>query len=740
MISNLFLYTGVRKAPPPCRGRFPKRWRAGRYALGMLALLVNMSSAAGIEVNRVFEWSIRSTKSYADPFNEVEVDVLVSDSNGGTFKVPAFWSGSDLWRARVSFSKPGNFTLRALCSDSSNHSLTALRTNVTVVPYPGTNHLYRRGKVEIAADKKHFKYADGTPFLWLGDTWWMGLTRRLKWDEFKELTNDRVTKDFNTIQIVAGLYPDMPAFDERGLGDGGFPWATNYSTINPTYFDEAEKRVQHLCNNGLMPCIVGAWAYHLPWLGVERMKKHWRNVVARWGAYPVVWCVAGEGAMPYYLSDNKERDRAFQIKGWTDVARYIRQIDGHGRLITIHPTDFSRSQVEDASVIDFEMLQTGHGDRGSIPNTIETLRKTLAMEPRMPVINSEVCYEGIGGTCHDDVQRFFVWSCLLSGAAGHTYGANGIWQVNRREQPYGKSPHGGNWGTTPWDDAMRLPGSRQTGLARKLLEKFEWWKFEPHPEWATWDANTTLPKITWGDWIWFPEGDPAKNAPAEEPRFFRARFTVAPDPVRSATLRVAADDKCIVYLNGERIGSHNTWRTARELNVTKRLKPGENVVAVRAENVPAPQANPAGLLCGLELVGEHSARTLLVSDAAWRVSNIEQPGWTNLVFDDSAWKSAKIVARYGDKPWEKIPGPEHRKYAVPYAAGIPAMVRVFYLPEARRVVVRSIEPNSNYRARWFDPVTGAETGIGTVKANERGEWTPPVPPGGEQDWVLVLSR
>jgi hypothetical protein len=34
------------------------------------------------------------------------------------------------------------------------------------------------------------------------------------------------------------------------------------------------------------------------------------------GAYPVVWCLAGEGAMPYYLSTTKERDAAEQKQGW----------------------------------------------------------------------------------------------------------------------------------------------------------------------------------------------------------------------------------------------------------------------------------------------------------------------------------------------------------------------------------------------------------------------------------------
>ena len=32
------------------------------------------------------------------------------------------------------------------------------------------------------------------------------------------------------------------------------------------------------------------------------------------------------------------------------------------------------------------------------------------------------------------------WLCMMNGAAGHTYGANGIWQCNRKGQPHGASP------------------------------------------------------------------------------------------------------------------------------------------------------------------------------------------------------------------------------------------------------------------------------------------------------------
>ena len=114
------------------------------------------------------------------------------------------------------------------------------------------------------------------------------------------------------------------------------------------------------------------------------------------------------------------------------------------------------------------------------------------------------------------------WASVLSGAAGHTYGANGIWQVNRKDQPYGKSPHGGDYGHMPWDEAMKLPGSGQLGMAKRLLEKYPWQRFEPHPEWAAWEGGSAA-AVAWGDWIWYPEGDPAKDAPVAA-RYFRRTF------------------------------------------------------------------------------------------------------------------------------------------------------------------------------------------------------------------------
>ncbi len=444
-----------------------------------------MARRINCATNQATEWSFQSSEVYRDPFNALELDVIFSDESGNEWGVPAFWAGEEEWRIRFAPPHPGRYTYRSVCSDPENESLSNRTGELRAVEYRGDNPLIKHGSLRVSRDGRHLEHADGTPFFWLGDTWWMGLCRRLGWPEdFKLLAADRKELGFTVVQIVAGLYPDMPPFDQRGANEAGYPWERRYARINPAYFDMADLRIEWLVRTGLVPCIVGCWGYFLPWMGVAKMKQHWRYLVARYGCYPVIWCLAGEATMPYYLSERKEEEKAFQKSGWTEIARYLRATDPHRHPMTIHPNNFGRDQVEDASVLDLDMLQTGHSDRQSIPNHAKSVMESLRREPRMPVVVGEVCYEGILEASRSEIQRLAFWSSFLLGAGGHTYGANGIWQVNTEEKPFGPSPHGSSWGDTPWEEAYHLPGSRHLALGKRILERFPCWDFEPHQEWV----------------------------------------------------------------------------------------------------------------------------------------------------------------------------------------------------------------------------------------------------------------
>ncbi|HMJ88175.1 MAG TPA: DUF4038 domain-containing protein, partial [Candidatus Acidoferrum sp.] len=480
------------------------------------------------EANVPLEISFTATKPHDDPFNTVQVNVLFTDAKGATKLVPAFWDGGSVWKVRYASSVLGEHRWKSQCNDTSDWGLNDVEGAVEIKPYTGKNPLFKHGPIRVAPDKRHLQHADGTPFFWLGDTWWMGLCHRLHFpDEVRQLATDRKQKGFNVIQIVVGLYPDMFPFDPRGANEAGFPWTTNYTSIRPEYFDAADKRIRYLIDEGFTPCIVGAWGYFLPMMGETRAKQHWRELIARYGAWPVTWCVAGEANLPWYLAKNFPYDDREQVKGWTEVARYIRATDPFHRLTTIHPTGIgklnARWAINDASLIDFDMLQTPHGEAAAIAPTVAAMNHAFQLPPAMPVINGEAAYENLGGGIPAEWPRAMFWLCMINGAAGHTYGANGIWQVNRREKPHGPSPHhtdANGYGTIPWDDAMRLPGSQQIGNAKKFLEKFPWQNCVPMPESVRWEAPVT-PK--WSNWIWFPEGDPRVDAPVEA-RFFRRTF------------------------------------------------------------------------------------------------------------------------------------------------------------------------------------------------------------------------
>ncbi|MDR3623369.1 MAG: DUF4038 domain-containing protein [Paludisphaera borealis] len=471
-----------------------RRTRCAGAALVVLSWIGISARAAEplrVEAGKVAEVALTSAKERPDPFNTVTLDVDFTAPDGSTLRVPAFWSGGKAWRVRYSSRQQGTHRYRSICSDLDDAGLHGIEGVVEIAPYTGSNPLLIHGPIRVADDHRHFAHADGTPFFWLGDTWWMGLTKRLGWpDDFQTLAADRREKGFNVVQIVAGLYPDMPAFDPRGENEAGFPWEKDYSRIRPEYFDAADRRIAYLTDQGFVPCIVGAWGYHLPYLGEAKMKQHWRNIVARWGAQPVVWCAAGETTMPFYLSKTKEADADRQKREWTEVMAYIREIDPFHRLLTCHPSRTARTSVTDPKVLDFDMHQSGHGTpaQGQAVQAFEGWQT----EPTMPVISGESRYEALEIrptlTAADARQAFWAHT-VASGLAGHTYGVNGVWQVNGRETPYGASPGGNNWGTTPWDVAMKLPGSGQIAAARRLIESIPGWNhFEPRPDLVAWTA------------------------------------------------------------------------------------------------------------------------------------------------------------------------------------------------------------------------------------------------------------
>src|SRR5262249_13362589 len=150
---------------------------------------------------------------------------------------------------------------------------------------------------------------------------------------------------------------------------------------------------------------------------------------------------------------------------------------------------------------------------------------------------------------------------------------------------------------------------------------------------------------------------------------------------------------------------HLGWQPAQEYDVSSLLRPGNNILAVQAENVKAPvQLNPAGLICGLAVRTQGGGMVEIGSDSNWRSAEKEEPNWTGKNFDDQRWPSALTIAKYGDAPWGDLGLDD--SYTVPYAAGIPGKVRVIYIPKDEAATLNQLEAGVSYRARFFNPQDG----------------------------------
>ncbi|MFP4056790.1 MAG: DUF4038 domain-containing protein [Candidatus Brocadiia bacterium] len=721
--------------------------------LGALALLAMKgctpmpappAAVPSAEANRMIELAFSSAKARDRAPHEIELDVVFTTPDGAELRVPAFWAGGETWKVRYASPTVGVHAYRTECSDPGDAGLHGVAGKVEVVPYEGDNPLYRHGPVRVAEDRGHFAHADGTPFFWLGDTWWMGLCRRLHWpDEFQALAADRKAKGFTVVQLVAGLYPDTVPFDERCANEAGQAWTAGYGRVRPEYFDLADRRILHLVEQGLVPCIVGAWHQHMPLMGAGKMKRHWRTLVARYGALPVLWCLGGEinarsrpkkhaGGLEPVMDPAPDSLRA----AWTDVARYVQATDPFDRVLGTHNVG-DLHVLDDDALLDMYFMQTGHSALSTLQCALEWLEEKSQAGHRAPMVHAEANYQWLfaEGSYDDPLQRHQFWAVLLAGAAGHTYGANGIWQVNRAEEPFGPSPHGFDWGTTSWDVAMAHAASAQLGASKRFLQSLPWTELAPARD----AARFVLPPLepteeTAARWVRPPDPEPRMT-------LLGTTFDLPPDrPVRRAVLRLACRAPHSLMLSGQMVyrASKLAYREKHHDAVLfplagEYLRPGRNRIVVRIDREGLDARR--GLLAHLRVeLGDGSVREV-VSDASWRWAQPDR-GWPGdvLRMGPSGWPAVEEVEAPGGAAQFAVPAAFG-----PHGARVGERLWLVYVPAALPVELSGLPAEAPLELVRFDPRRGEAQEPEPIAADEDGRWRWE-PPQTRGDWVLLVRR
>mgnify|MGYP001181119638 CR=1 FL=1 len=152
------------------------------------------------------------------------------------------------------------------------------------------------------------------------------------------------------------------------------------------------------------------------------------------------------------------------------------------------------------------------------------------------------------------------------------------------------------------------------------------------------EAGTPTPQ-----WIW------QQNKTSDAEVFIRRQWTQS-GPVKSAILKITGDDRLTVFLNGKKIGSGNNWQNPLQLNLAKRIIPGENVISVSGLNL----GGLGGVVAILELVNKDDSKSILVTDEKWMVNHATSENWMTPNIDFKGWVAATMIGPHGMEPWGKI--------------------------------------------------------------------------------------
>ncbi len=200
------------------------------------------------------------------------------------------------------------------------------------------------------------------------------------------------------------------------------------------------------------------------------------------------------------------------------------------------------------------------------------------------------------------------------------------------------------WRVMVWDqDGQPSSWSETARWSMGLLKPEDWkgkWIGRDEKTYYK-DPHSPFQWLKEAQWIWFDEGDPARQAPAETRRF-RARLTLpAGRPLKTATFVLGADNSFELTVNGEFAGKGNNPTLPMVLHIEPWLKPGENELLVVARNTREDQA---GVLGALRIQFASGEPMMFYTGAHWEA----------LRKDDEGWKPARALGPYGMDPWGEV--------------------------------------------------------------------------------------
>jgi hypothetical protein len=258
------------------------------------------------------ELTFSAASDYPNPYTDVVVWVDLAGP-GFNKRVYGFWDGGRTFKVRLAATAPGSWKWRSgsAPTDTGLAGKTGSFTAVDWTEAEKQQNPLRRGFLRATPNHHALEYADGTPYIAIGDTWWALGTNRFKWNDddrrrplgpdagFKDYVQYRKAQGYNWVNMIA-CFPNWmsdgkswhlvmndpekttvrSAWLEFGTGDsprtgtaknmdneGGRPFVfpgkvpgyenlfPDVDRVNPEYFRYVDRKIDYLNEQGFVPFI-----------------------------------------------------------------------------------------------------------------------------------------------------------------------------------------------------------------------------------------------------------------------------------------------------------------------------------------------------------------------------------------------------------------------------------------------------------------------------------------------------
>lgn len=407
-----------------------------------------------------------ATRSFSNPYTDVEVWVDFTPETGPTLRRPAFWDGGDRWRVRFAAPAGGVWSWRSASSVADAGLDDHVGRLVASGVEDGTA-FDRHGFWTMSPGGRSLVHADGAPALMIADTAW-ALPWRATPEQVEVYAADRARKGFNAVLLMT-VQPDMRAVGPRDRSaDEGFDVgfedlpAGHLNDLRPSYFQYLDTLIGILRAHGIVPVLQPVF-FGFGWKGLDvagpvvppaEYARYCRYLVARYGAGPAIYLVGADGS-------------GFEPQlpaGGAEIHRW----DCYGQPTGLHYRPHAgNGQHQDADWLDFQWCQTGHTGEHAAERVADMWRNL----PVKAVANGEPTYEGTRSAAMGAGwwQGDEAWSNLCAGGTmGIVYGAASLWQWVLRPDEPGQMPYFLAPGCG-WREALDFPGSTYVGMVGTVL-------------------------------------------------------------------------------------------------------------------------------------------------------------------------------------------------------------------------------------------------------------------------------